>query len=178
MSWCSVTRTVIGGRSNTCRRSIPTSGASRQVRAAARTRARLVPPPLVRVRDQRQRRPRMPGLPTRLAATLAAQRLRRRLGERRIRRRRLRRVPAVLPQPPLQLGVLGLATARSAQPAARPGPRAPHTTDADRQAPHHDHNPSEDQARHAAADLTSYDLTVPSKLGLAPYHWLTRLLLQ
>jgi hypothetical protein len=28
MSWCSVTCTVIGGRSNTCRRSIPTSGAS------------------------------------------------------------------------------------------------------------------------------------------------------
>ena len=28
MSWCSITRTVIGGRSNTCRRSIPTSGAS------------------------------------------------------------------------------------------------------------------------------------------------------
>jgi hypothetical protein len=27
-SWCSVTRTVIGGRSNTCRRCIPTSGAS------------------------------------------------------------------------------------------------------------------------------------------------------
>ena len=27
MSWCSVTCTVIGGRSNTCRRSIPTSGA-------------------------------------------------------------------------------------------------------------------------------------------------------
>src|SRR5919112_2988053 len=27
MSWCSVTRTVIGGRSNTCRRSTPTSGA-------------------------------------------------------------------------------------------------------------------------------------------------------
>src|SRR5581483_707011 len=27
MSWCSVTRTVIGGKSNTCRRSIPTSGA-------------------------------------------------------------------------------------------------------------------------------------------------------
>ncbi|SHL54816.1 hypothetical protein SAMN05443637_1441 [Pseudonocardia thermophila] len=28
MSWCSVTRTVSGGRSNTCRRSTPTSGAS------------------------------------------------------------------------------------------------------------------------------------------------------
>jgi hypothetical protein len=28
MSWCSVTRTVIGGKSNTCRRSIPASGAS------------------------------------------------------------------------------------------------------------------------------------------------------
>ena len=36
MSWCSITRTVIGGRSNTCRRSIPTSGAS----------ARLAPHPL------------------------------------------------------------------------------------------------------------------------------------
>src|SRR5882757_1389389 len=36
MSWCSVTRTVIGGRSNTWRRSIPTSGAS----------ARLAPQPV------------------------------------------------------------------------------------------------------------------------------------
>jgi hypothetical protein len=36
MSWCSVTCTVIGGRSNTWRRSIPTSGAS----------AKLVPQPV------------------------------------------------------------------------------------------------------------------------------------
>ena len=36
MSWCSITCTVIGGRSNTWRRSIPTSGAS----------ARLAPQPV------------------------------------------------------------------------------------------------------------------------------------
>jgi hypothetical protein len=36
MSWCSTTCTVIGGRSNTCRRSIPTSGAP----------ARLAPQPV------------------------------------------------------------------------------------------------------------------------------------
>jgi len=56
------------------------------------------PAPLVRVVDQRQRRPRMTGLPTRLATGTAAQRLRGRLGERRVRRRRARRVGRVLPQ--------------------------------------------------------------------------------
>ena len=50
----------------------------------------------------------MPRLPARLAAALATQRLRRGLGERRIRRRRLRRVLRILPQLPPQLGDLGL----------------------------------------------------------------------
>lgn len=44
-----------------------------QVSAAAGARARLVPQPLVRLVDQRQRRPRMSRLPARFAAALAAQ---------------------------------------------------------------------------------------------------------
>ena len=66
------------------------------------------PAPLVRVVDQRQRRPRMTGLPARLPPAAAPQRLRGRLGERRVRRRRARRVGRVHPQPARQLGVLGL----------------------------------------------------------------------
>jgi hypothetical protein len=50
----------------------------------------------------------MPGLPTGLAGALATQRLRSRLGERRVRRRRLRGVPTVLVQLPPQVGDLGL----------------------------------------------------------------------
>jgi hypothetical protein len=80
---------------------------ARQIRTTPRAQTRLMPPPLVRVIDQRQRRPRMTGLPTRLATAPAPQRLRSRLGKRRVRRRRLRRVPTVLPQLPPQLGDLG-----------------------------------------------------------------------
>jgi hypothetical protein len=72
-------------------------GCVRQICAAIHARAGLVPLPLVRVGDQRQRRPRMPGLPTRLASTLAPQRLRRGLHERRVRRWRLRRVSLFCP---------------------------------------------------------------------------------
>src|SRR3954447_6284098 len=128
INWCSTTRTVIGGRSNTWRRSKPTPGAPPKpppppeprrpphpppgcpgkAAAAAGTRARFVPAPLVRVVDQRQRRPRMTRLPARLAAAAAAQRLRRRLHERRVRRGWLRRVGRVHPQPALQFGILGL----------------------------------------------------------------------
>ena len=78
-----------------------------QIGAAPGAGARLVPQPLVRVGHQRQRRPRMPRLPAGFAAALAAQRLRYGLAERRIRRRRLRRVPAVQTQLPSQLRVLG-----------------------------------------------------------------------
>ena len=85
----------------------PHLGCVRQIAAAAGAPAGLVPRPLVRVGHLRQRRPRMPRLPARLAAALAAQRLGRGLGERGIRRRRLRRVPAVETQPPFQLRVLG-----------------------------------------------------------------------
>ena len=97
ISWCSVTRTVIGGRSNTCRRSMPTSGASARSAPHPAHGPGSCRMPLVRVGDQRQRRPRMPRLPARLAAALAAQRLRRRLDERRVRRRRLRRVLEFFP---------------------------------------------------------------------------------
>ena len=76
-----------------------------QIRATASARTRFVPLPLVRVSDQRQRRARMP---TRLTAAPAPQRFRRRLGERRVRRRRARRVPSVLPQLSLQLRDLSL----------------------------------------------------------------------
>jgi hypothetical protein len=86
----------------------PHLGCVPQLGAASRARAGLVPLALVRVVDQRQRRPRMTGLPTRPTATPPAQRLRRRLGKRRVRRRRPRRIPAVLPQPPPQLGNLSL----------------------------------------------------------------------
>ena len=86
----------------------PHLGRVGQARPTARARAGLVPAPLVRVVDQRQRRTRMPGLPTRLTTTPSPQRLRRRLGDRRVRRRRLRRVGRFHPQPALQLGVLGL----------------------------------------------------------------------
>jgi hypothetical protein len=52
---------------------------ARQIRTTPRAQTRLMPPPLVRVIDQRQRRPRMTGLPTRLATAPAPQRLRSRL---------------------------------------------------------------------------------------------------
>jgi hypothetical protein len=81
----------------------PHLGRAGQARPTAGARVGLVPAPLVRVVDQRQRRPRMTGLPARLPARPAAQRLRGRLGERRVRRRRARRVGRVLPQLPPQL---------------------------------------------------------------------------
>ena len=83
-------------------------GRGRQISTASGALAGLMPQPLVRIGHQRQCRPRMPRLPARLAAALATQRLRRGLGERRIRRRRLRRVLRILPQLPPQLGDLGL----------------------------------------------------------------------
>jgi hypothetical protein len=49
----------------------PHLGSVGEVRAAARARAGLVPLPLVRVGDQRQRRPRMARLPTRSTAAAA-----------------------------------------------------------------------------------------------------------
>jgi hypothetical protein len=78
-----------------------------QIRTTPQAQTRLMPPPLVWAIDQRQRRPRMTGLPTRLATAPATQRLRSRLGKRRVQRRRLRRIPTVLPQLPPQLGDLG-----------------------------------------------------------------------
>ena len=48
----------------------PHLGSVHEVRPAARARTGLVPLPLVRVGDQRQRRPRMPGLPTRRPTAL------------------------------------------------------------------------------------------------------------
>ena len=77
-----------------------------QVRAAASARTGLMPQPLVRIGDLPQRRTRMPGLPARLASTPTPQRPRCRLGKRRVRRRRLRRVLRVLPQPGGQLSNL------------------------------------------------------------------------
>jgi hypothetical protein len=77
-----------------------------QVSAAAFARARLMTHDLVRICDLRQRRSRMARLPTGLTPTAAAQRFRSRLGERRVRRRRLRRVLRVHPHTALQLGVL------------------------------------------------------------------------
>jgi hypothetical protein len=72
-----------------------------------RDRARTAPS-----RSDRRPAPRVepgcPFCPPGLRPALATQRLRRGLGERRLRRRRLRRVPAVLPQLPPQLGNLSL----------------------------------------------------------------------
>ena len=79
-------------------------GCTHQVGSAAGARAGLVPQPLVRVIDQRQRRPRLPSRP--LSAP-TPQRLRSRLDKRRVRCWRRRRVPVVLPLP-LQIGNLGL----------------------------------------------------------------------
>ena len=77
-------------------------GTPRQVVAAPAAASRLVPLHLVRVSDHGQRRPRMPWLPTRFASAPAPQRLRRRLGERRVGRRRLRRIRRILIQPAAQ----------------------------------------------------------------------------
>jgi hypothetical protein len=79
-----------------------------QVRTTANTRARLIPQPLVRVANLRQRRPRMPLLPTRLPPAPAAQPLQLGHDERRVRRWRPRRVLAVLLQRPRQLRDLSL----------------------------------------------------------------------
>jgi hypothetical protein len=49
---------------------------TRQIRTTLRARARLMPQPLIRLSNLRQRRPRMTGLPTRLTTAPAAQRLR------------------------------------------------------------------------------------------------------
>src|SRR3954453_17214733 len=105
ISWCSVTRTVIGGRSNTCRRSIPTSGASvrsapHPVHGPGRAAAAGADP-----RPEPASTPDAPaGHPA--CAPLAAQRLRSGFDERRVRRRRLGRVRRVHPQPAPQLRVL------------------------------------------------------------------------
>ena len=92
----------------------------RQAGTAPATPARFMPIAFVRVRDQRQRRPGMAGLPTRLAATAAAQRLRRRLGEWRVRRRRARRVGRV---PGQLLGLLDRQRMQATQ-QLNPGVRA------------------------------------------------------
>jgi hypothetical protein len=65
-----VTRTVIGGKIEHLPPLHPDFRGLRQVRAAATTQARLMPQPLVRFVDQRQRRPWMSRLPARLAAAL------------------------------------------------------------------------------------------------------------
>jgi hypothetical protein len=83
-----VTRTVIGGKIEHLPPLHPDFRGLRQVRAAATTQARLMPQPLVRFVDQRQRRPRMSRLPARFAAAFTAQRPGSRLGERGVRRRR------------------------------------------------------------------------------------------
>ena len=96
------------GRLRVGRGGVPTGGLrSQQTGAAPGTRTRLMPHHRVRIGDLRQRRSRMPRLPSRLAAAVAPQRLRRRLHERRVRRRRHRRVLAVLRQLPPQLSDLG-----------------------------------------------------------------------
>ncbi len=84
----------------------PGPGSTGQIGSAAAARAGLVAHGLIRVIHQPQRRARMPFLSTRFAAALAPQRLRRRLGKRRIRRRRLGKVLRSHPQPPLQLSDL------------------------------------------------------------------------
>src|SRR3954468_19673982 len=121
ISWCSVTRTVIGRSSNTrppplpppvrggsrnpCRRSIPTSGASvrsapHPVHGPGRAAAAGADP-----RPEPASTPDAPaGHPA--CAPLAAQRLRSGFDERRVRRRRLGRVRPVHPQPAPQLSVL------------------------------------------------------------------------
>jgi len=113
-----------------------------QARATAGARAGLVPHPLVRIGDLRQRRPRMPLLPTRLTPAPATQRLRSWLGERRVRRRWLRRVPATPPQLPAQLRHLGPKLHDHRPAAPRSTRQAPHRTGDDRQAPRHDPQPA------------------------------------
>jgi hypothetical protein len=78
-----------------------------QIRTTPRAQTRLMPPPLVRVIDQRQRRPRMTGLPTGLRSLLRRNDFGAGLANGESDHRRLRRVPAVLPQLPPQLGDLG-----------------------------------------------------------------------
>jgi hypothetical protein len=117
-------------------------GGLSQVGAAAAAAVGLVAHPLVRIGDLRQRRPRMSLLPTRLAPALTAQRARSRLGERRVRRWWLRRIPAVPSQLPLQLRDLG-PKLYNRRPKLRVSPRqAPHRTGDDRQPPHHDRQPA------------------------------------
>lgn len=74
-SRCSVTCTLIGGRSNTCRRSYPTGFGTGESRPAATAHRRFVLERLMhpaQIVHQRQRRSRMSRLPTRAAASLAA----------------------------------------------------------------------------------------------------------
>jgi hypothetical protein len=108
MTWCSVIRTRIGRQIKHLPPLQTYLRRIRQTRTAATAVARLMPHPVIRVNNLRQRRPRMPGLSTRLASTRTPQGLRRRLAKRRIRRRRLRGIPRVLPQPRTQLSDLRL----------------------------------------------------------------------
>ena len=85
-------------------------GTPRQVVAAPAAASRLVPLHLVWVGDHGQRRPGMPRLPTRFASAPVPQRRRRRLGERRVGRRRLRRIRRILTQPAAQFGDLSPKT--------------------------------------------------------------------
>ena len=93
---------------------------------------------LVRVIDQLQRKPLRTRLLPRLATGLAAQRPRRRGLFRSVRGWWLRRVPAVLPHLPPQLGNLTPAAHRPSPGAPRSPRQSPHRTDVDRQTPHND----------------------------------------
>lgn len=102
-----------------------------------RRRQPLLTPHFIRGLDLFQGAAQMPRLPSRLAPAHTAQRLRSRLDERRVRRRRPRRVLAVLTPAAASTRRPRPQAARSAQPATRPTRQGPHTTDVDRWAPHH-----------------------------------------
>jgi hypothetical protein len=113
----------------------------RQTRTADTAAARLMPQPLIRINNLRRRRPRMPGLSTWLATTRTPQRLRRRLAKTAnpmtvASTSSASSAPTV---PSTQQPVP--QAARSAQPAPRPEPQAPHKTDGDRQTQHNDQRP-------------------------------------
>jgi hypothetical protein len=127
-----------------------------------------VPQRLIRIGELRQRRTRMALLSARFAAALAAQRPRRGLGKRRVRRRRLRRIPAVLPQLPSQLGNLSLQLRDPL------GLRYDHSSKlliGRRRISRHHTMINELKLRstsHAGQDLTSYDqLTTPTMFMVA-----------
>lgn len=105
--WCSVAVTVTGGMSNCWRDSTRLTGRPAKPRPQPRQACGSRTTTWSGAGDLAQRRPGMTGLPTRLTSALAAQRLRRRLGERRIGRGRLSRILAIRSQLPAQLVHLG-----------------------------------------------------------------------